>query len=269
MSEQFRDGAHGDHVVSELSAYMDGQLISTELERVRLHIEKCASCHTEYIELRATKQLLVALPIVVPPKAFTLTEEMVAPNVGFWQRLLMPRNAPRFATGSVLAFVLLFFVLTIQLVAQPSAKNAFSVPPAAQAPASDTQRNTYEAAAPTASTGVSGFVSGALQPTSTTAPAAGVALPAIASTPAPAISDQAPSTGEPQTTGGRTVDQAAIPTVPSSADKALPQSAQPEVSTASAPASAEGPTVMAAIEGALVLLGIALGVGAILARRRV
>lgn len=80
---------------------------------MRLHLEGCGECRTEYVELRGVQVLLKSVPVVAPPRAFTLTEEMVGHKEkgGFWQRILAPRNAPRFATGSVLAFVLLALVV--------------------------------------------------------------------------------------------------------------------------------------------------------------
>src|SRR5438093_13629799 len=105
MSERFGEGRpEGGHVLDRLSAYMDNSLGEAGQERVRVHLEGCAECRADYLELLATRQMLHSLPTVAPPRAFTLTEDMVAPaatgRAGFWQRLLAPRNAPRFAMGS-------------------------------------------------------------------------------------------------------------------------------------------------------------------------
>ena len=99
------------HVVEQLSAYMDGALDEASSSEVRSHIEGCAACHAEYRELRATRHLLRVVPTVAPPRAFTLTPEMVGRKVWLWQRLLVPRNVPRLATGSGLAFALVALLL--------------------------------------------------------------------------------------------------------------------------------------------------------------
>src|SRR5215212_8797527 len=107
------------HVWDLLSAYIDNSLDTITHEEVRGHLEKCADCRGDYIELRATQRMLKSLPTVPPPRAFTLTEEAVAAarKPGFLERLLTPRNSPRLATGSVLAFMLLVFVFAGNLFA--------------------------------------------------------------------------------------------------------------------------------------------------------
>src|ERR687884_1560437 len=105
------------HVWDLLSAYIDDSLDKATHEEVRSHLEECADCRADYIELRATRHMLRSLPVVPPPRAFTLTEEAVARKPGFLERLLAPRNAPRLATGSALAFTLLVFVLAGNLFA--------------------------------------------------------------------------------------------------------------------------------------------------------
>ena len=123
----------GGHVVDALSAYIDGALEAGELESVSAHIADCGECQAEYLELRATKQMLSALPTVPPPRAFTLTQEMVAPRASFWDRVLTPRFAPRLATGSVLAFALLVMVLIGDLGALNFGKANPAVAPQATA----------------------------------------------------------------------------------------------------------------------------------------
>lgn len=109
----YKNGPEGGHVRGLLAAYMDGDLGGSEHERVRAHLEACGDCRAEYAGLRATQQVLASMPMVSPPRAFTLTEEMVRSRsrVGWLQRLLAPGNTPRLATGSVLSFALLLLVL--------------------------------------------------------------------------------------------------------------------------------------------------------------
>src|SRR5207302_7446813 len=106
MSNDF-DNSRAGHVLDRLSEYLDGTLGATEQERVRLHVEGCGTCRAEYLELSATRHIMRSTPVVAPPRAFTLTPEMVAAHaparsIGIWQRLLTRPNAPRFVTGSVL-----------------------------------------------------------------------------------------------------------------------------------------------------------------------
>jgi anti-sigma factor RsiW len=112
MSERLNNNKH---VWEELSAYMDGVLAEEEREGVRTHLETCEECRTGLVELRATRTMLRSMPMVPPPRAFTLTQEQAGikepAREGFWRRLFMPRNSPRFATGSVLAFGLLLLVV--------------------------------------------------------------------------------------------------------------------------------------------------------------
>lgn len=117
MSKRFdKTGADSDHVEDLLSAYIDNALGNNEQSYVRKHLELCADCRAGYIELRATQRMIQSLPTVPPPRAFTLTQDMVATKQGFWQSLLTPRNSQRFALGSALSFTLLVFMLIGNLV---------------------------------------------------------------------------------------------------------------------------------------------------------
>src|SRR5438477_2874722 len=112
MSERIdRISADGEHARGLLSAYIDNRLNKTTRARVRGHLKVCAACRADYVELRATQQMLRSLPMVPPPRAFTLTEDLVAAKFGFWRRLLAPQNSTRFALGSALSFTLLVFLL--------------------------------------------------------------------------------------------------------------------------------------------------------------
>lgn len=116
----------GEHITEQLSAYMDNALDAAAHEAVRLHLAVCAPCLAEHDELLATRDLVRSVSMVAPPRAFTLTQEMVAPSrkAGFWEQLLAPRNAPRLATGSAMAFALVLMLFVGQsfntMVASPS-----------------------------------------------------------------------------------------------------------------------------------------------------
>ncbi len=114
MSRNYDNSQGSKHVVDMLSSYIDNALGSGEREGVRAHLETCDSCRIEHDGLTGMKAMLKNLPVMPPPRAFTLTPEMVgagARRESFWQRLLTPRAVPRFATGSVVAFALLIFLL--------------------------------------------------------------------------------------------------------------------------------------------------------------
>ena len=111
----------GEHVLELVSAYIDKSLEAGEMERVRAHIATCEVCGAELRELQATQQMLRALPVQVPPRVFTLTEEMAgarsrpAATSSLLSRLFGRALAPRLATGSVLAFALLLVMLVSDL----------------------------------------------------------------------------------------------------------------------------------------------------------
>src|SRR5687768_15114119 len=114
MDRDFKKSERDEHIVDLLSSYIDNALNPGERESVRAHLEGCDSCKVELDSLIGTKVMLKSLPVMPPPRAFTLKPEMVgagARQESFWQRLLTPRAVPRFATGSVVAFALLIFLL--------------------------------------------------------------------------------------------------------------------------------------------------------------
>src|SRR5262245_18020352 len=118
MSESKNNPIDNTHVREQLSDYMDGLLPGDAHEAVRAHLEGCADCRADYVELRATQRRLQAMPAMASPRSFTLTPEMAgtARRTSFWERFFVPQNAPRLATGSVVAFLLLFFFLAPNLV---------------------------------------------------------------------------------------------------------------------------------------------------------
>jgi len=57
-----------------LSPYIDGQLSPTEVSRIEGHIQGCDACRGELESLRATVNLLHRVPMVSPPRSFTIAE---------------------------------------------------------------------------------------------------------------------------------------------------------------------------------------------------
>ncbi|RAQ97999.1 zf-HC2 domain-containing protein [Thermogemmatispora tikiterensis] len=63
--------------LEQLSAYLDGALSAEEEAFCAAHLPHCASCRSELASLRLTRDLLRALPRATPPRAFTLTPELL------------------------------------------------------------------------------------------------------------------------------------------------------------------------------------------------
>ena len=57
-----------------LSPYIDGQIGSSERDRVESHLEECQVCRREFDSLRATVNLLHRVAVVSPPRSFALAE---------------------------------------------------------------------------------------------------------------------------------------------------------------------------------------------------
>lgn len=57
-----------------LSPYIDGQIGSSERDKVESHLEECQICLRELESLRATVNLLHRVAIVSPPRSFALAE---------------------------------------------------------------------------------------------------------------------------------------------------------------------------------------------------
>ncbi|HEX8219346.1 MAG TPA: zf-HC2 domain-containing protein [Chloroflexia bacterium] len=112
---------NSEHVLELVSPYIDNALDAADRELVRAHIDSCETCAAEYRELQAMQQMLRAMPVQAPPRAFTLTEEMVGAKArsvarpSLLARIFGSATAPRLATGSVLAFALLIIMLVSDL----------------------------------------------------------------------------------------------------------------------------------------------------------
>ena len=205
MGKQYRDNEiNGEgHVLDLLSAYIDRSLDEPERERVRAHIEGCADCRAAYVELQATMRMVQNMPVAAVPRAFTLTPEMAARvrKPSLLERIFSPKLAPTFATGSVVAFVMLFFLFAGSGFLNPDGfAPAASNPAALSAPTDDAARQVEPsegegndamsiAAAPTPTTaafGGSAEDSSEKMPGEPTQPTAEAAVPLVpAGTPLP------------------------------------------------------------------------------------
>jgi anti-sigma factor RsiW len=131
MSNEYRNNPINgeEHVHEQLSDYMDGLLPGAEREAVRAHLETCVDCRADYIELRATRKLMQNMPAVTAPRAFTLTPEMASKvrKPSFWEALFVRQNAPRLATGSLVAFLLLFLFVANDFLGKGNPEAASTV----------------------------------------------------------------------------------------------------------------------------------------------
>jgi hypothetical protein len=103
-----------------LSGYMESVLPSTEMERVRRHLEQCPRCAALLDAMRFAVEICRNYP--EPEMDPRLPDRILARTTGrpasFYERLrrfvLQPLLAPRFAFGVGLA--VLFFALTVHLI---------------------------------------------------------------------------------------------------------------------------------------------------------
>ncbi len=57
----------GGHLGEQLSAYLDGELVTSEMPAVAAHIDSCSECRRELGELDRSRTAVRALPGVEPP----------------------------------------------------------------------------------------------------------------------------------------------------------------------------------------------------------
>lgn len=298
--------AHVEHVIDMLSAYIDGTLEDAERGSVRAHLEGCDTCRAEHAELLATRAMLRAVPAIQAPRSFTLTPEMarkVRPP-SLFERIFVPSNAPRMAMGSVLSFLLLFFVLVGPLLSsRPTtfSKIGYGLSgDGASAPAARQQEQDnvtalsppvpMDVAEATPTTGAAaaeaftGPVSTPVPPSQDMPPNAGgglvpdVPTENVAGAPAPAATQPvavAPAPVPTEAVGaagsdtGTTAGKEAATAVAEAPDDAARQSQQPESSFQFAPATPPmdwGAVLASAVPLFLLALGLGLGVMAWIAR---
>ena len=91
-TRQSPPAAGHDWAAKLLSALLDGELDETTAAAVTDHVQECAECSRDWAELRATKQLLAALPAAPAPRSYAiLADDPGEPGragATFWPRLL-------------------------------------------------------------------------------------------------------------------------------------------------------------------------------------
>ncbi len=233
----------GDHPPIDdelLSAYLDGQVSSTERAAVEAAIATDPAVRARLNDLRATVTLLRALPQPAPRRTFILTPEQAA-AIRPRRVPLLTRLFPAIAAVSAVAAVLCLMLIAGDLVtggfgakqATPPARSAIEVAssavPATAAPAIPAAPT----AAPTVAAAPAGAASGQ-QPAPTSR-----AVPVATTAPAPAVS------ALPAATATRTADLfPAATSAGSGASNLAPTAAGGVVSAL--PAGTSAPTVVAA-----------------------
>ena len=91
-TRQSPPAAGHDWAAELLSALLDGELDEKTAAAVTAHVQECAECSRDWAELRATKQLLAALPAARAPRSYAvLADDPGEPGragATFWPRLL-------------------------------------------------------------------------------------------------------------------------------------------------------------------------------------
>ncbi len=82
----------GGHLGEQLSAYLDGELVTAEIPVVASHIDSCSECRRELAELDQSRTAVRALPGVEPP-------EFLAPRREAKKRNIPLRTAVAVAAG--------------------------------------------------------------------------------------------------------------------------------------------------------------------------
>jgi hypothetical protein len=272
------------HVLDQLSAYIDYELPDSERERVREHLRRCPVCETELATLKATKQLLNEMPLHPVPRSFILTPDMVGQAMSGpveRRRSLGWNLAGRLRTATAVVAVLLVLVLTGDLLrlgvlnggsqaAMPPATIYALQPPSLRSTQSNpTTVALAEATSTTAAAGAEG--AGGLGagpgdlPIPPALPATSAAAAAPTETPSLAFDRLIPVPTE----------QAYKALTPPAADTTNQTQAQtltqpPALTLQPAAEAAPAPQVSGwqLLEGALLVLLVVLGIGALWARAR-
>ena len=255
-----------------LSAYIDNQLSLAEKAELEARLAREPELKAGLQDLQQTVRALRSLPLVKPPRSFTLTPKQIGARA---------RRGPLFPAlrlGAALATLTLALVVagdfashgglaasaSRDLSTQGGAVTSVSAPNAASLPS---PTSTPEA-------GVASLGASALVPTETAAPhnfgTPTVRMNVMAPSETPTGTDQ-----RPLATGGPTIKNVAPSETPAAADTPVSVAALPPVATVATPATAEsaaqssapGPSSLRLAEVLLGLLALALGAAAWRARR--
>lgn len=104
----------GEHPIEQLSAYLDGELITEELPILSAHLDTCVECRRELAELDRARTAVRALPGVEPPSFLDLHR----PKVEDHKR---SRRAVIAAMAGVAAVTVAFVVAPFSSSQEPTA----------------------------------------------------------------------------------------------------------------------------------------------------
>src|SRR5262245_44359150 len=94
-----------------LSAYLDGELSSSDSARLETRLQSDPRLVSLLSDLRAARSLIRKLPQRRAPRNFTLTRKMVGQNPP------LPRSYPAFRFATVVATLLFFFTFGFNALA--------------------------------------------------------------------------------------------------------------------------------------------------------
>jgi hypothetical protein len=247
-----------DWARERMSAFLDGRLPRTETSGLEAHLSSCAVCRDELQALRATRQLVRAMPMARLPRTFTL---QAAPG-----RTVLPRSFFYLRTATAMAaasFVALLAASVLLPTVGPSsasapavqqAKQAPTAAPASSQPSLRTAPAVPQTESATAAGGAGSAAPGAAvaatpQAPSAPAPRAPASVPSPAGTPAPAIGAAQPG-APPQlaapAAGPAASSQATSQTAPAAAAAQAASATAGQPLTPTAAAAAQVPTAGAA-----------------------
>ena len=280
-------GNGNGHVLEQLSAYIDYELPDAERERVREHLRRCPLCETELATLKAAKQLLNEMPLQPVPRSFILTPDMVGQAMSGPVERRRPLGwtlAGRLRTATALVAVLLVLVLSGDLLRSgvlSSGQATMSAPPASSS-GPESSGITARSSNPT--------TVALAEATTTTAPGAGGLGAGPGDLPIPpALPPTSAAAAAPTATTGIAADAAnpatsaaAVPTEQAYKGLTPPEVAStdqtqaqtltqpPALTLQPVPEAAPTPQVSGwqLLEGALLVLLLVLGIGALWARGR-
>lgn len=222
-----------DWVRERMSTFLDGRLSGNEVAELKAHLGRCAACRGELRALRATRQILRAMPMARVPRAFTLE---AAPS-----RAALPRSFFFLRTATAMAaaaFVALLAASTVLPVSSPIPASAPALlqsrQPAATAPVG-TERSSEapsaaSQAAPAGAQSKSAPATGAASPAGPAQPPPTPGPSATGTASAPAVQQLAPSRSAPAA-----ADSNAAPVKPVATTEPSPSQAMPGYTSATAP----------------------------------
>jgi anti-sigma factor RsiW len=214
-----------------LSAYIDKRVNTREQTQIEKHLRTCAECRADLASLRATVQIVHALPAMRLPRSFTLPRAMARQPRPSWA-------FPIFRAATVLAAVLLIVVMGADLagmgraapgnVPQPTAQREFvAMAPVTVPPMQDVATQTPSLKAAVENYATEAAPAARLMPPTELPPdagstGAGVLPPAVAPLAAPAMlpTELPPGGGD---TGAFGVNSSVTGKLPPGAGRALPE----------------------------------------------